>query len=150
LELTDFFGHIIDEVSMSYQNGVHFDLQLVGDFTGRYDEWLLREIFGNLISNAVKYSHPNGLVEIYGTRQAETFTVTIRDHGIGIAEEDQSHLFEAFYRAANARHISGTGLGLVIVKQAVDAYGGTISFESQEGVGTTFTVQLLFHPLDEG
>ncbi|MBN2469113.1 MAG: PAS domain-containing sensor histidine kinase, partial [Anaerolineae bacterium] len=64
------------------------------------------------------------------------------DQGIGIPEEDQKQLFETFYRASNARGLLGTGLGLAIVKQAVELHGGTISFESEEGVGSKFTVQI--------
>jgi signal transduction histidine kinase len=66
----------------------------------------------------------------------------VQDQGIGIPEDDQKRLFETFHRASNVRQIPGTGLGLAIAKQSVELHGGMISFESQAGVGTTFTVVL--------
>ena len=66
----------------------------------------------------------------------------MRDEGIGIPEADQKHLFEPFHRAANVGDVSGTGLGLVIVKESVELHGGTVSVESQVDVGTTLIVTL--------
>ncbi len=66
----------------------------------------------------------------------------IQDEGIGIPEADQTRLFEPFHRAGNVGVTKGTGLGLAIVKQSAELHGGTISYETQEGVGTTFTVML--------
>ena len=68
--------------------------------------------------------------------------LTVRDKGIGIPEADLSHLFEPFHRAANVGTISGTGLGLVIIKESVELHGGTITVESQVDVGTTFIVRI--------
>ena len=68
--------------------------------------------------------------------------IEIRDHGIGIPPMDQGHIFEAFYRSANAEDINGNGIGLAIVKQAVELHHGSIHFESVEGQGTTFYVCL--------
>lgn len=64
------------------------------------------------------------------------------DKGIGIPEADMKHLFEPFHRASNVEAIAGTGLGLVIAKEAVDLHNGSITVESRLGVGTTFTVSL--------
>lgn len=66
----------------------------------------------------------------------------IQDFGIGIPKEDQEKLFEVFYRCSNVGEIVGTGLGLAIVKRSVELHGGAIAFESEVGVGTTFTVLL--------
>ena len=66
----------------------------------------------------------------------------VRDEGIGIPEEDQSRLFEVFHRASNVGSISGTGLGLPIIKRAVEAHGGSIVVASEVDVGTTFTISL--------
>ena len=66
----------------------------------------------------------------------------VRDEGMGIPEDDQARMFEAFHRARNVEHISGTGLGLAIVKQAVELHGGEVSFQTQLGKGTVFTVVL--------
>jgi PAS domain S-box-containing protein len=106
------------------------------------DAKLLRHILGNLLSNAIKYS-PEGREVIFSVDcQPDQVTFRVQDHGIGIPEEDQKYLFETFHRASNVRQIPGTGLGLAIVRQSVALHGGTISFESAIGAGTTFTVVL--------
>lgn len=106
------------------------------------DSRLLHQITANLISNAIKYS-PHGS-EIYVSLKAvdDTIVLTVQDHGIGIPDADQSHIFSAFQRASNVGEVRGTGLGLSIVQQAVELHNGTISLESQVGVGTTVTVKL--------
>jgi PAS domain S-box-containing protein len=106
------------------------------------DEKLLRQIIVNLLSNAVKYSPADSKVYFDLSCNGEQATFRIRDEGIGIPQEDQDRLFQSFHRAKNVGAISGTGLGLVIIQRAVEAHGGTISFESQEGVGTTFIVTI--------
>ncbi|HEX2907653.1 MAG TPA: HAMP domain-containing sensor histidine kinase [Phototrophicaceae bacterium] len=108
----------------------------------RYDEALLSLILNNLLSNAVKYS-PEGSIVRLNLQCSETFAIIqVSDRGIGIPDDDHQHLFENFYRGTNVGPIPGTGLGLAIVKQAVKAHQGTILFESQEGMGTTFIVTI--------
>lgn len=108
----------------------------------RADELLLRHIFSNLISNAVKYSPPDAEVRCRLWREGAEAVFEIEDSGIGIPEKDRAHLFEAFHRCGNVGEAPGTGLGLVIVKRCVDLHGGQLTFESEEGKGTTFTVRL--------
>ncbi|MBE8964814.1 hybrid sensor histidine kinase/response regulator [Nostocales cyanobacterium LEGE 12452] len=107
-----------------------------------WDESLLRHILGNLLTNAIKYSLPGGIVrfELIGQEKAVIFRV--QDWGIGIPQENQKRLFQPFQRADNVGNIPGTGLGLAIAKKCVDAQGGEIVVNSQVGVGTTFTVTL--------
>lgn len=117
------------------------------------DEKLLRHILTNLLSNALKYSPKDLPVEfgIYYTSEnveengdskevQSIVRLSVKDSGVGIAEEDLRHLFEPFYRATNVGNISGTGLGLAIVKQAVEAHHGTITCQSELGRGTEFIV----------
>ncbi len=106
------------------------------------DAKLLRHMLGNLLSNALKYSPEESTVTFTADCAPGQITFRIQDHGIGIPEADRSRLFETFHRASNVRQIHGTGLGLAIVKQSVELHGGTISFESEEGVGTTFIIVL--------
>ena len=106
------------------------------------DEKLLRYILNNLLSNAVKYSPGGGTVKFVVGRLPDRVEFTVRDHGIGIPEEDQARLFESFHRARNVGNISGTGLGLSIVKKAVDRHGGTIRVDSRAAAGTTFHVSI--------
>jgi signal transduction histidine kinase len=106
------------------------------------DEKLLQHIIVNLLSNAVKYSPAGGDIRLDIEAEDEWIVFRISDQGIGIPAKDQARLFETFQRASNTGTIQGTGLGLAIVKDSVTAHGGRIDVESQEGVGTTFTVRL--------
>ena len=108
----------------------------------RMDEIQLRHILSNLLSNAMKYSPPGSTVQFDLVCQAGQAIFQIEDQGIGIPPEDQTHLFEAFHRASNVRNISGTGLGMAIVKKSVELHGGTIDVASQVGAGTTVIVRL--------
>jgi PAS domain S-box-containing protein len=109
---------------------------------GAYDEKLLRHIFSNLLSNALKYSPGGGQVGFKVRREGESTVFEVADQGIGIPPEEISHLFESFHRASNVGAIQGTGLGLAIVKNAVEMHGGAIVVASELGQGTTFTVRL--------
>jgi signal transduction histidine kinase len=109
---------------------------------GRYDEKLLRHIFGNLLSNALKYSPGGGQVRFRVRRESDSTVFEVADQGIGIPPDELSHLFESFHRASNVGTIQGTGLGLAIVKNAVEMHGGGIDVTSTLGEGTTFTVRL--------
>lgn len=106
------------------------------------DEALLRHIFSNLITNAVKYSPADSVVRITARREGKDAVFQVIDHGIGIPAEDRARLFEAFYRCGNVGEIPGTGLGLLIVKRCVDLHGGSLHVESEVGKGTTFTVRI--------
>ncbi|QIR39530.1 response regulator [Tolypothrix sp. PCC 7910] len=112
------------------------------------DERLLHYILGNILSNAVKYSPEGGRIELHLKCDSLTGIATfeIQDQGIGIPEADYNKLFESFYRASNVQLTQGNGLGLVIVKRSVEAHKGQISFTSQVGVGTKFTVNLPLNP----
>ena len=104
------------------------------------DEKLLRHMFQNLLCNAMKYS-PNGgkiTLEIY--TENDLIMISIKDEGIGIANEDLNKLFEPFYRTTNSLSIEGTGLGLTIVKRSVDLHGGIISISSELNKGSNFSI----------
>lgn len=106
------------------------------------DEKLLRQIFTNLLSNALKYSPQGGVINFSYYFQNEKLVFEVQDEGIGIPIEDQQHLFESFHRATNVGTIPGTGLGLAIVKECVKLHQGEISVSSQLGLGTKFVVKL--------
>ena len=108
----------------------------------RADEKLVRHVLENVLSNAVKYSPEGAAVRFVATREGDDVVFVVEDRGIGIPEEDRARLFDGFHRAKNALHISGTGLGLAVVKRAVELHGGTITFRSVVGEGTTFTVRM--------
>ena len=106
------------------------------------DAALMRRAIWNLLSNAVKYSPAGTTIEFGLVHDGDQVLISVKDHGIGIPEEDWKDLFVIFHRAQNVGSVQGTGLGLPIVKQAVTAHGGTIDFESEIGVGTTFTIRM--------
>lgn len=106
------------------------------------DRKILKNILINLISNAIKYSDENGVITCHLDAKSEYVTFKVKDHGIGIPDVDQKHLFDRFFRASNVTNIEGTGLGLHIVKKYVEILGGTIEFESKLYSGTTFTIQI--------
>ncbi len=144
LALEGFCRKLVEEAQLSMRQK---DLTLIFNCHGElgdslWDESLLRHILVNLLTNAIKYSPVGSTVWFELIGQEKTVTFRIQDQGIGIPQEDQKQLFEPFYRANNVETIAGTGLGLTIVKKCVETHGGEISLESQEGVGTTFTVTL--------
>ncbi|WP_119070444.1 PAS domain S-box protein [Aggregatilinea lenta] len=106
------------------------------------DSKLLRHIVGNLLSNAIKYSPAGSRVSLEMTCTPNDIMLRVEDEGIGIPSADQAHLFELFHRASNVGGTPGTGLGLAIVKQSVNLCRGSITFESEVGRGTAFTVTL--------
>ncbi|MEP6610410.1 MAG: ATP-binding protein, partial [Mucilaginibacter sp.] len=101
---------------------------------------LLKNCIINLVSNAIKYSGPDSLIEFCTEITNNNLTIIISDNGIGIPEEDQKHLFEAFFRAHNTGNIPGTGLGLNIVTRYTALMNGKISFKSEVDKGTSFTI----------
>lgn len=143
LDLTQFCSEIAEEMQLcaGSKNIINF-VSAFPNIVGKLDESLLRHILTNLLSNAVKYSPKGGMVNFELKSQAGQAVIQVKDQGIGIPQEDQSRLFENFHRARNVNTIPGTGLGLSIVKQAVDLHGGQITFSSEVGAGTNFTVQL--------
>ncbi len=111
------------------------------------DDLRLRQLFLNLLTNAINYTNEHGNVIIEAERNEKHVIVRIKDTGIGISAEHLPHIFERFYRTDEDRNRStgGTGLGLSIVKWLVETHAGTIGVESTPGVGSTFTVTL---PID--
>jgi two-component system sensor histidine kinase SenX3 len=98
----------------------------------------------NLIQNAIQYTRPRGTVEVWVGAEDGHGVITVRDTGIGIPARERKRIFERFYRVdrARSRETGGTGLGLSIVKHVVENHGGTVSVESDLGVGSTFVVRL--------
>jgi heavy metal sensor kinase len=108
------------------------------------DPGRISQVVINLLTNAIRYNREQGSVRISVRSDGASALLAIADTGVGIPTASQAHLFERFYRVdeARSREQGGSGLGLAICKSIVEAHGGTIGFESQEGVGTTFTVRL--------
>lgn len=109
------------------------------------DASLLTHIVMNLVSNAIKFSLEGTTIDVATSVTPEYFTLSVKDHGMGIPPEDQQHLFERFFRGANVSNIQGTGLGLHIVAKYAELLDGEVSCVSELGQGTTFTVSILNH-----
>ncbi len=108
------------------------------------DEILLTEIVSNLVSNALKYTKPDGKVSLEAMVKDKNLVVVVSDNGIGIPEEQQKSMFKKFFRAKNALSFTpdGSGIGLYMVRSFAEMLGGTIDLESKENVGSRFTLTL--------
>ena len=106
------------------------------------DPKLLEQVFTNLLSNAVKYSGRARQIEIHVSASAQSVDVAVRDHGVGVAADEIGNLFGRFFRARTAMGISGTGIGLYLVRELVGLHGGRIDVASALDLGSTFTIRL--------
>jgi signal transduction histidine kinase len=106
------------------------------------DEKILELNLSNLINNAIKYSPENSIIYIEILQDDQTTIFKITDEGIGIPEHEQKHIFERYFRAENALHTQGTGIGLNIVKGHLENLKGSITFNSVEKKGSTFIMEL--------
>jgi PAS domain S-box-containing protein len=138
--LKEFIPEIISEMQSVAKKGQKIINNYKGAEFAKVDKKLLKNILFNLLSNAIKFSREGGEITIETLISDSSIKIQVIDTGIGISEEDQKHLFERFFRAHNATHIQGTGLGLNIVAKYAELMKATINFESKENIGTTFTI----------
>jgi signal transduction histidine kinase len=122
--------------------GLHCDVRAPLPLNG--DAVQLDRVLTNLLTNAVKFTAPDGTVSVHAERRDDEVVLTVADTGIGIPADEQQALFTRFFRATNAieKAVPGTGLGLAIVRTIVEQHGGSIEISSTENVGTTVTVRL--------
>jgi signal transduction histidine kinase len=132
----------LDYLARSKSIAVKTELEPV--FSLRMDADLMRQVFSNLIENAIKYSPENSAILITTEEQDGKVVIQVSDQGQGIPEDELPHVFEKFYRSKNAKTslIKGSGLGLYLAKYFVELHRGTISVDSHSGEGSTFTVEL--------
>lgn len=102
----------------------------------------IEQVIANLVHNAIKFTPSGGKATVRTGVEGESVVVSVSDTGIGISKEDLPHVFERFFKADRSRSSSGTGLGLAIAKHTVQAHGGSIRVESEEGKGSTFSFSL--------
>ncbi len=148
-EISDSYADKFSESKLKYQFGPDsnkpgLSRRMEQIIYGYVDVNFMREILSNLIENAIKYTPAGGSVYVNLRGDGDKTLINVTDTGIGISAEDIGHIFQKFYRADNSdtRTIGGTGLGLYIVKQRVEAMGGKVWAESAFGEGTTFYVSL--------
>lgn len=140
--LNDFVKEMVEEFKDFSEKSHHFLIEQKKELSIHQDKEMLRNILTNLLSNAIKYSPEGKNIFLEIGAHGSQATIMVRDEGIGIAESEQKHLFQRFFRGHNAVNIQGTGLGLNIVKRYLDLMGGQIEFSSVVNKGTTFTVTL--------
>jgi PAS domain S-box-containing protein len=142
-DMVELFNTIIEELRNIDIENDRFDFNHpIGQLTVCLDKNEIGKIMRNLITNALKYSEKGKLISIMLKCDNNSFYCSVKDKGIGIGKADMKHLFEPFFRASNAGNIPGTGLGLNIVKEAIDRHKGTLSVKSKLNVGSEFIVQL--------
>jgi PAS domain S-box-containing protein len=145
---------VVSEVVAGAENAVDDEHRLVLDVPleplhAEADPERLRQVIGHLIENAVKFSPAGGTVTVTARQRNGAVEVSVSDEGVGIPPGERERIFRKFYRGDSAGR-GGTGLGLFIVQGLVEAMGGTISVESTEGEGSSFSIELpLAEPVDE-
>lgn len=137
-DLTQLIEKTIDEIKLITKPNQEIIYQHEGTNEVTLDKKFSRNICINLLSNAIKYSEKNIFINTSIT--SERIQIIVKDQGIGIPKEEQEYLFTRFFRAKNATNIQGTGLGLNIVRKYLELMNGSITFESELQVGTTFTI----------
>ena len=145
-ELVQENAHRLDSVMRKRDQTLELKLEDPCDLNA--DRGKLNQVIYNLMENASKYTQEGGEITVTLARVGRDAVLTVADNGPGIPKDSIPHIFDRFYRVdkARSRETGGTGLGLSIVKQLVLLHGGTIRVESEEGVGSSFIVELPFSP----
>jgi signal transduction histidine kinase len=142
VDVRDLVGECVDSLQPAIMSkAMQISIEMSADLPMLLaDRARLQQILLNLISNAVKYTPPEGRVQVVAEPRDTAIRIAIQDNGMGISPEDQVHIFERFYRVRRPEtdSIEGTGLGLAIVKSLVESHNGKITLESRLGEGTTF------------
>jgi signal transduction histidine kinase len=140
-------AQLVEEVADVYRilaedKGIALTTSAAGLCFAEVDPNRMRQAFGNLLDNAIKYTGRGGRVSLHCEEKNLGVQVSIRDTGPGISETDKPRIWDRLYRGDKSRSERGLGLGLSLVKAIIDSHGGTISVQSEEGVGTQFVLQL--------
>jgi PAS domain S-box-containing protein len=146
--MNDYAGAIVAQFKGILRKGQVIEYLYEGDELVYHDKKIIRNILFNLLSNASKYSGENKSIGLKVVMSDHSIRLEISDQGIGIPDDEQALMFTRLFRARNAANISGTGLGLNIVKKYLDLLRGSISFSSVKDKGTTFNVALPRNFLD--
>jgi signal transduction histidine kinase len=146
IDIVDFIKKLSEEVSVNAQHSHKITFVAPQPVIKiESDDKLLRSVFLNILSNAIKFSPGQNEIVVSIEPDGSGVEVKVTDYGIGIDEADASTIFQPFTRGSNATEIKGSGLGLSIVKRAVDVLNGTVSFSSRVGQGTVVTVKFNDH-----
>jgi signal transduction histidine kinase len=141
VNLAKFLDELRQEVTLLKKDNQQIEFTwngLVGEVIT--DPQILKNVLLNLISNAIKYSKPEGIIRVKAITKQNEFSISVVDEGMGIPKEEQKYIFQRFFRAHNVSGTQGTGLGLNIVRKYLKLLNGRIEFESALDKGSTFTV----------
>lgn len=143
VEISALIKQIVDGLKAQFDKK-HIQLQVTGHRKAivQTDRYKLSQAMYNILTNAYKYTEPGGSVTVAYELIDEELAVSIQDTGSGIAKEDQSQVFNAYYRGRNSLNSQGDGIGLYVAKENLEKIGGTIDLESEPGVGSKFTMRL--------
>lgn len=140
--ISEFLNETIDEMKETLKKGQQITIGCEGDGDFVTDKRMLKNIVLNLLSNASKFSGEGKNIRVHVSNKENILSITVRDEGIGIPEEDLPYLFDSFFRGKNVSNIQGTGLGLPIIKRYLELLNGTITVESRLNNGTSFCIML--------
>jgi signal transduction histidine kinase len=141
-DLKEFLEDTMEEMKINLRKGQQIQLRQDGLADFITDRRLLKNIFLNIISNAIKFSPEQSIIMVQVNNTNDKLFITVSDSGIGISEDDQKHLFNSFFRGNNTLNIEGTGLGLHIVKRYINLLKGTVAVQSELKKGTTIKIEL--------
>jgi signal transduction histidine kinase len=139
-------GEVVQELIASLKEtaqeaGSELNYECFADVEVRWDKLRITQAITNLVANAIKYGAGKpikvSVAEVNGR-----VSIVVKDHGMGIAPKDQSRIFKRFERIGSPHNVSGLGLGLYIAQQIAEAHGGSITLDSEVGVGSTFTLEI--------
>ena len=148
MELNDVnLSSVLENVIISYDElinnkKINFDIDIDDRLIKYTNESFIQLIFSNLISNAIKFSKYEGIVEIKLKNKNDYIEFMVKDNGIGMSKDTIIHIFNRFYQGDTSHKTEGNGLGLSMVKKAIDRLGYKISIESEEEKGSTFIVDI--------
>lgn len=145
LDITQLLGDVVNQMRIKgkkYNNEIQFTSSDLPKINGDYDR--LKQVIINIMDNAIKYSFPGDIIQVYTEDIGDHIEIFVRDFGTGIGKNDLKMIFEPFYRVdkVRSRNLGGSGLGLAIVKDIIENHGGSITIESQIDEGTLVIVKL--------
>lgn len=141
--LSNLLNEVVHDANLLLKKGQKIKLpDNVSEIEITFDRKILALALSNLLNNAIKYSQEGTTIQIVFTLEKDFLNLKVIDQGIGIPAFQQKKIFERYFRAENTLLIEGTGIGLNIVKQHLLNLGATLSFESQESVGSTFNIRI--------
>lgn len=146
-QLDEFMQELIERLSPAFNQPGKIKLLLNAPVQVNWDRFRIEQVVSNLLTNAFRYGE-GGSVEIETKCDGENVTLVVRDFGIGIAQENLSKIFDLFERGPHPTETTGLGLGLFICQEIINLHQGKIKVQSSPGLGSTFTVDIPFHRLN--